>query len=140
MVEHHPGRALSSLQGLVNRVQSEAIKSVVDWHLEQTLGVVSIVQSQLKDHRRSAKTLLQIAERHQQQVSYYRRGLVSSCATAALELASAGDRIGAVRALGKAASMAAGMRPADKLFRKAQKVVGAMPRRKSGASTRATAG
>jgi hypothetical protein len=42
--------------------------------------------------------------------------------------------------LRNAAAMAAGMRPADKLLRKARKVVGAMPCRKPGASKRVTAG
>lgn len=140
MVERHPARALSSLQRLVKRVQSEATKTVGDWHVEQTLGFVSMAQSELNDHRQSAKTLLQVAERHRRQVLYSRRGFVSASATAALELASAGERIGALRVLRNAAPVAAGMRPPDKLFRRAQEVVGAMPRRKAGATKRATAG
>ena len=131
MVERQPARAFASLEQLLTRLQSEAEKSVGDWHIEQTLEVISIVQSHGEDHRQSAETILVAATRHEQRVSYHTRGFVSACATAALELASAGDRVAALRALRRARPLALGLRPAEQLFRKAEKVVASMPRRGS---------
>jgi hypothetical protein len=70
LVEREPKRALKSLEKLLSQIQGEAKKNVGDWHVEQTLEVISIVQSHLEDHRHSAETLLRVAERHEQQVSY----------------------------------------------------------------------
>jgi hypothetical protein len=140
MVQRHPANALKSLDALASRVHSETANKVGDWHVEQTLQALSIVQSHLEQHRQSAETMLQIAERHVQQSAYYRRALVSAYATAAVELAAAGDRTGAVRTLRKADVIAAGLRPPDKLLREAHKVVDAMPRRRSGVSRRAPQG
>ena len=98
MVERQPIRALASLHKLVHQLQSESKKTAGDWHIEQTLEVISIVQSHQEDHCRSAETILAVADRHEQQLSYYSRGFVAACATAALEFASAGDRKAALRA------------------------------------------
>ena len=125
-VERQPARALKSLEQLVTQVRSEAATVVGDWHVEQTLQALSDVQSQAAKHRESARTMLQVADRHEQHATYYRRAFVSACATAALEFASAGDRGGAARALRRAAAVAADLRPADKLFRKAHQVVSTM--------------
>jgi hypothetical protein len=125
-VDRQPARALQSLEQLVTQVRSEAAKAVGEWHVEQTLHLISTVQSQAEEHRESARTLLQVADRHERHAAYYRRAFVSACATAALELASAGDRAAAARALRRAAAVAEDLRPADKLFRKAQRVVSTM--------------
>ena len=125
-VERQPARALKSLEQIVSQVRSEAVKVVGDWHVEQTLHMISTVQSQAEEHRESARTMLQIADRHEQHATYYRRAFVSACAAAALELSATGDRAGAARVLRRAAAVAADLRPADKLFRKAQQVVSSM--------------
>ena len=127
-VKRRPVRAVQSLDALASLVHLETRKHVGDWHLEQTLEVLSIVHSHLDHHHQSADIMLQLAQRHEQQLTYYRRAFVSACATAALQCASAGDRTRAVRALRRAAPAAAGLRPGEKLFRKAQQVVAAMPR------------
>lgn len=129
LVERKPKRALKSLEKLWTQLQGEAKKNVGEWQVEQTLEVISIVQSHLEDHRHSAETMLRLAERHGEQLSYYKRTFVASCATAALELASAGDRRGALRALRRAGPVAADLRPQEKLFLKARKVVTAMSHR-----------
>ena len=129
MVERQPIRALASLHKLVHQLQSESKKTAGDWHIEQTLEVISIVQSHQENHRRSAETILAVADRHEQQLSYYSRGFVAACATAALEFASAGDRKAALRALRRARPVATGLRPPEQLFRKAEKFVAAMSRR-----------
>lgn len=126
-----PARALKSLERLLHQVQSDARKTVGDWHVEQTLEAISILQSHVEDHRHSAETMIRVADRHAQQSSYYQRAYVSACAAAALELAAAGDRSGAARELRRAAPVAADLNPQDKLFRRAQTTVAAMPRRRS---------
>ena len=139
MVQRTPARALTSLDRLLARVQSEAKTSLGDWHMEQTLHVISIVQSHLEDHRRSADTILQLAHHHERQQSYHGRAFVSACAIAALEFASAGDRRAAVRALRGAERRASELRPKEKLFEKAREVVASMPGRHSDRSRRRAA-
>ncbi len=126
MAPQRPSRGLQSLERLLARVEAAAPNTVGDWHIDQTLQVIGIVQSHARDHRRSADTMLRVAERQEQQLSYYRRGFVAACATAALELASAGDRHAAIRALRRAEPAAAALRPQEKLFRKAERVVHAL--------------
>jgi hypothetical protein len=128
MAEAHPARALKSLHKLLDRLQSDAKTLSGDWHIDQTLEVVSIVHSHHREHRQSAETILRVADRYEQQSSYYRRAFVAACATAALELASAGSRPGALQALRRARPLAAGLRPPEKLFRKAEQAVAAMAR------------
>lgn len=134
LAEQKPKAALRILERLAIAVESEERKSVADWHVAQTLGVISIVQSQAGNHRESSETLLRVAERHEQTLRYEQRALVSACAAAALVLTSVGDRAGALRALRKAAPWAASLRPKDQLLRKAEKAVKAMARRAPRAS------
>jgi hypothetical protein len=128
IAEARPARALKSLHKLLDRLQSDATTHSGDWHIDQTLEVVSIVHSHHLEHRQSAETILRVADRHEQQALYYRRAFVAACATAALELASAGDRPGALRALRRARPLASGLRPPEKLLRKARQAVAAMTR------------
>jgi hypothetical protein len=123
LAERQPARALKALDGLLARLQSDARTGVGDWHVEQTLETISAVQSHHEKHRESAETMLRIARHHEQQLSYYRRAFVSASATAALELAAAGDSRGARRLLSRARPVANGLRPPDKLFRKATSVL-----------------
>ena len=125
-VKRNPARGLKSLDALLSRVHREEHRHVGSWHLEQTAETISIVQSHLQNHRESAKSMLQLAERHKQQRAYYSRAFVAACATAALELASAGDRRGAKRALRQAEVISAGLRPREKLFQQAERVVRTM--------------
>ena len=127
--EHQPARALKPLETLLHQIESDVTKTVGDWHVEQTLAAISILQSRLGDRRRSAETMIRVADHHAHQSSYYRRAYVSACAAAALELAAAGDRSGAARELRRAAPVAADLKPRDKLFRRAQTAVASMPRR-----------
>jgi hypothetical protein len=126
-----PERVLASLERLVNRIDRDTRTGIGDWHMEQTLQAVSLAQSHLKNHHESARIMLAVAERHEQQTTYHRHAYVSACAAAALELASAGDRAAAARILRKADTAARALRPADMLFRTARQVVNTMPRRKS---------
>ena len=123
LVERRPARALQSLERLLKRLEADAKRGVGEWHIEQTLEAISLVQSRL-NHGHAAETMLRAAERHEHQLAYYRRGFVAACATAAIELAAAGDRTGANRALRRARALAAGLRPQEALFLKAQRVVG----------------
>lgn len=124
LADRQPARALKALDTLLARLQSDAGKSAGDWHIEQTLETISAVQSHLAKHRESAETMLRIARHHEQQHSYYRRAFVAASATAALELAAAGDRRAARRLVSRARPAAAGLRPPEKLFRKAEKLIG----------------
>ena len=124
LAERQPARALKALDTLLARLQSDARKSAGDWHIEQTLETISAVQSHLAKHRESAETMLRIARHHEQLHAYYRRAFVAASATAALELAAAGDRRGARRLVSRARPAAAGLRPPEQLFRKAEKLIG----------------
>jgi hypothetical protein len=137
-IARDPERALKSLDALVSRIRSEGRKAVGDWHIEQTLEAISIVQSHLEDHRQSAKVMLTLAELHEQQATYHGRAFVSACATAAIELATAGERAAAARLLRRAGPVARTLRPADRLFRSAKKVVDQMATRRARASKRAS--
>ncbi|MGH9238608.1 MAG: hypothetical protein ACRD3G_11280 [Vicinamibacterales bacterium] len=127
VAERQPARALKALDALLVRLQSDARTSVGDWHIEQTLETISAVQAHIGKHRESAETMLRIARHHEQQLLYYRRAFVAACATAALELAAAGDRRGARRLLARAKPAAAGLRPPEKLFRKATSFLSSQP-------------
>jgi hypothetical protein len=128
MVDERPSTALRSLEHLLRRLEVEGKKSVGDWHIEQTLEAISMVQSHLEDHRQSAETILRVVEHHEQHITYYKRAFVAACATAALELATAGDRSRAASVLKRAAPAAATLRPHEKLFRHASRVVKATRR------------
>lgn len=128
MAHPAPARAARSLQTLLRRIQADGRKNVSDWHIAQTLEAISLVQSHLGDHRRSAATSLQLAAHQRQQAVYSTRAFVAASATAALELASAGDRPAAARALREAASSAASLRPKERLFQHARRVVASMTR------------
>ena len=128
---HEPARALKSLERLLHQVKADAKNTVGDWHVEQTLEAISILQSRFEDHRHSAETMIRVADHHAQQLSYYKRAYVAACATAALELAALGDRSSAARELRRAAPVAADLNPRDQLFRRAQATVASMRRRRS---------
>ena len=121
--ERQPARALKTLDTLLVRLQSDTRTSAGDWHIEQTLETISAVQAHVGKHRESAETLLRIVRHHEQQLLYYRRALVAASALAAMELAAAGDRRSARRVLTRARSAAAGLRPPERLFRKAEKLL-----------------
>jgi hypothetical protein len=125
--ERQPARALKTLDALLVRLQSTARKSAGDWHIEQTLDTISAVQAHMGKHRESADTMLRIARHHEQQLLYYRRAFVAASATAAMELAAAGDRRAARRLLSRARPAAAGLRPPEKLFRKATSFLSSQP-------------
>jgi hypothetical protein len=135
LVERDPTRALKSLDALVAALLAAAENTVNQWHVEQTLEAISIVHSHLNDHRQSAQTMLRVAGLHEQQLTYSKRAFVAACAIAAIELASAGDRRGAVRVLKRAKRMADDLRPPEKLFAGAQKFVDAIPRRRRATSS-----
>ena len=127
LADRSPARALKSLDALFARLQSAAHKTANDWHIEQTLETISALQGHMGKHRESAETMLRIARHHEQQLVYYRRAFVAASATAAMELAAAGDRRGARRLLNRAKPAAAGLRPPEKLFRKATSFLSSQP-------------
>jgi hypothetical protein len=122
--DRDPVRALKDLNTLLARIDAQARGSVGDWHIEQTLETISAVQSHHEQHRESAETMLRIVRHHEQQLTYYRRAFVAAVAVAALELAAAGDRRGARRLVSRARPAAAGLRPPEKLFQKAEELLG----------------
>lgn len=123
LADRSPARALKALDALLARLQANAPKRVGDWHIEQTLETISAVQGYMGKHRESAETMLRIARHHEQQLVYYRRAFVAASATAAMELAAAGDRRGARQALRRAGPAATGLRPPDALYRKAKQLL-----------------
>ena len=121
--ERQPAQAMKALDTLLTRLQSDTRTRAGDWHIEQTLETISAVQAHIGKHRESAESMLRIVRHHEQQLVYYRRALVAASATAAMELAAAGDRRGARRVLTRARPAAAGLRPPERLFRKAEKLL-----------------
>lgn len=122
------------LETLLGRLEAEARVHVGDWHVDRTLEAISIVQSHADDHQRSAETMRLLAGRVAQQIVYYERAFVAAWATVALELAAAGDRAGATRALRSARPVASRLRPRERLFRLAETRVAAMAKRRRGDS------
>lgn len=128
LADREPKDALQTLRTLARKLEAQLPNGIHDWHLAQTLQVMSVVQSKVGDYRASANTLLRVAEQHEHELLYQTRGFVSACAAAAVQLAQAGDRSGAARVLRKAAPWAASLRPKDRLLAHAQKAVRALSR------------
>lgn len=124
IADRQPTRTLSALRKLTSVLEHELTTRVQDWHLAQTLQVMSLVQASSGDHGAAAATLQRVAERHEQELQYQRRAFVSACAAAALQFADNGDRSGARRILQKAAPLAVSLQPKDRLFQQARKIAG----------------
>jgi hypothetical protein len=123
LAERKPKNSLQILDKLARDVEAQILISLQDWHLAQTLGVTSIVQSSVGDYRSAARILTRIAEQHESALKYQSRALVSTCAAAALELAKAGDRRVARQMLRKASVWSHSVRPKDRLLVKAEKLI-----------------
>ena len=123
MVDRQPARAVKSLETLLARLEADAASTAGDWHVDQTLEALSMVHSTAGNHRQAAAALQRVAARHEQQSVYSQRAFVAACATAAIELVSAGDRASAKRVLRQAEKIAAQLRPREALFAKARKIV-----------------
>jgi hypothetical protein len=126
--EKNPDAAVRLLERLARTITSETGTGLQQWHLAQTLGVTSSVQSESGKHRQAADTMLRVAEHHEQDLRYHQRALVSAFAVSAMELAQGGDLRGAAKMLKRAQPFARTLRPKEKLLQHAQKAVRAMPR------------
>jgi hypothetical protein len=123
LADSNPTAALRTLKSLMRAVEASLKNSLHDWHLAQTLYVMSIVQTGAGDHRAAADTLMRLTSQHESNVNYEIRAYVTACAAAALQLAHAGDRVGAKRILQKAGRVSFLWRPKDKLLDQAQKLL-----------------
>jgi len=122
--DRRPASALRTLRALVRAVEASLKKGLHEWHLAQTLHVMSLVQAGAGDYRSSAKTLVRLANEHESQLNYEVRAYVSACAAAALQLAQGGDRAAAARILRQAGRWSPLLRPRDKLLEQAKKTIG----------------
>ena len=122
--DRRPSSSLRTLRTLLRTVEASLNKGLQEWHLAQTLHIMSLVQASAGDHRGSARTLVRLANEHESQLNYEVRAYVSACAAAALQLAQAGDRAGATRILRKAGRWSPLLRPKDKLLDQATKTIG----------------
>ena len=127
--EKDPEAAVRQLEKLARTITSATGTGMQQWHLAQTLGVTSSVQSESGEHRHAADTMLRVAEYHEQELRYHQRALVSACAVSAMELAHDGDLRGAASVLKRAEPFARTLRPMEKLLGHAQKAVGVKTRR-----------
>jgi hypothetical protein len=125
LADHKPTSALRTLTSLMHAVEVSLRNGVHDWHLAQTLHVMSIVQTGAGDHRAAAETLMQLTKQCESNMDYEIRAYVSACAATALELAQAEDRVGARRMLRKAGRVSFLLRPKDRLLDRAQKSIDA---------------
>src|SRR6185295_3448528 len=107
----------------IRAVEASLNNGLHDWHLAQTLHVMSIVQTGAGDHRAAAETLRQLTKQCESNMDYEIRAYVSACAATALELAHAEDRVGARRMLRKAGRVSFLLQPKDKLLDQAQKLL-----------------
>ena len=124
LADRRPTSALRTLRTTVRAVEASLKNGVHEWHLAQTLYIVSLVQKATGDHRGSGKTLVRLMNEHESQLNYEVRAYVSACVAAALELAQDGDRKGARRILRRAGRWSPLLRPKDKLLHHAQKTIG----------------
>jgi hypothetical protein len=129
LADRRPQSSLATLRSLMRAVETSLKKSLHEWHLAQTLHIISLVQARAGDHRGSAKTLLRLTNGHESQLNYEVRAYVSACAAAALQLAQGGNGAGAARILRKAAKWSPLLRPKDKLLEQAQRTIRALPAR-----------
>jgi hypothetical protein len=118
-----PREAAELLEHLAQSVASTASSTVGDWHFEQTLALAGSVRSGANDHVGSSETLARLARHHDSVLRYQQRAVVSVLASRALELVAINDRSGAALALQQAAPLAKDLRPVDKLFERARKIV-----------------
>ena len=123
LADRRPASSLRTLRTLMRAVEASLEKGLHEWHLAQTLHIMSLVQAGVGDHRGSARTLMRLTNEHESQLNYEVRAYVSACAAAALQLAHDGDRKGAARILRKAARWSSLLRPKDKPFDQAQNTI-----------------
>lgn len=136
LAERQPRSALRTLRTVIRAVEASLQDGLHEWHLAQTLHIMSLVQAGAGDHRGSAKTLARLTNEHESQLNHEVRAYVSACAAAALELAQSGDRTGATRMLRKASRWSRLLRPKDKLLDQAQQTIGILrvrPRKRKAA-------
>jgi hypothetical protein len=113
LANRRPASSLRMLRTLMRAVEASLKKGLHEWHLAQTLHIMSLVQAGAGDDRGSAKTLVRLTNEHESQLNYEVRAYVSACAAAALQLAHDGDRTGALRILRKAGPWSSMLRPRD---------------------------
>ena len=124
LADRRPASALRTLRALVRTLETSLKKSVHEWHLAQTLQILSLVQARAGDYRGSTTTMLRLADDHQAQLAYEVRAYLSACAAAALQLAENGNRTHARRILREARRWSSLVRPKDKLLDQAQRTIG----------------
>jgi hypothetical protein len=129
LADRRPSSSLRTLRTLMRAVEASLKKGLHEWHLAQTLHIMSLVQAGAGDHRGSKNTLLRLTNEHESQLKYEVRAYVSACAAAALQLAQDGDRAGAAHILRKARRWSPLLRPRDKLLDQAQKTIGILAAR-----------
>lgn len=129
LADRRPSSSLRTLRTLMRAVEASLEEGLHEWHLAQTLHLISIVQAGAGDHRGSAETLVRLTNEHESQLNYEVRAYVSACAAAALQLAQEGNRAGATRMLRKAGRWSPMLRPKDRLLDQAQKTIGVLPAR-----------
>jgi hypothetical protein len=113
----------------VRAIEASRKKGLHEWHLAQTLHIMSLVQAAAGDHRGSAETLVRLTKEHESQLNYEARAYVAACAAAALQLAQNGNPGAARRTLAKAGRWSPLLRPKDKLLDVANKTIGIVPAR-----------
>ena len=123
LASRRPSSALRTLRALTRDVEASLKTGVHEWHLAQTLQLMSLVQAEAGDHRGSAMTLVRLTNDHEAQLRYDVRAYVSVCAAAALQLAQDGNRTGARRILRQTNRWSSLLRPKDKLLERAQKMI-----------------
>lgn len=129
LADRRPASAVQILRTLIRRVEDSCQTGLHEWHLAQTLHVLSLVQVRSGDHDGAGKTLLRLTDEHAMQLKYAVRAYVSACAATAIHLARNGDRTRAKRILRQAHRWSALLRPKDKLLDQAHKTMAALSAR-----------
>jgi hypothetical protein len=111
------------------RVERAMPHSINEWHLLQTLHLISLEQARAGDHEAAASTLVRLADHHRALIEEHRRGFVAGAAAAVIEFHDAGNIKRARRMLRDAEQVARGLKPQEFLLKQAKTIVATTSRK-----------
>ena len=121
--ERRPALAARGFHRLADAAERDLKRGLQDWHVVQSLHLAGNAEAAAGDHGSAAATVGRIVEYQKALLLSEQRAYVSACAVAALEMAKAGNLPGARRMVRSAAPWARLLRPKERLFGAAEKVV-----------------
>ena len=130
--ERRPTLAARGFHRLADAAERALEKGLHDWHVVQSLHLAGAAEAAAGDQRSAAATVAKIVAYQKALLISEQRAYVSACAAAAIEMAKGGDLPGARRMVRSAAPWARLLRPKERLFGVAEKLVRASSSRRRG--------